>query len=169
MFVSLPKIFVSMGAIGNVIGTLFFAMVLFAAITSAMSILEAVVASLIDQFHMSRKAAVISESLFALVIAIVVCLGYNVWYFEYKLPNGTVGQILDVMDYVSNNVFMPIVAIATCILIGWILKPQLVIDEAEKGYRRMGRKRLYVVMIKYIAPILLLVLFLKSIGILTII
>ena len=69
--------------------------------------------------------------------------------------------------YISNNILMPIVAIATCILVGWILKPKFVMDEVEKGGRKMGRKGLYQVMIKIVAPLLLLVLLLKSLGILT--
>ena len=165
MFITLPKIFVAMGRIGNVIGTLFFAMVLFAAVTSAMSILEAIVSGLIDKFGFSRKKATIVESIVALIIAIIVCLGYNVLYFEVTLPNGAVAQILDIMDYISNNVLMPVVAIATCILIGWVIKPDVIIDEAEKNGERLGRKGLYKVMIKYISPVLLLILFLISLGI----
>lgn len=72
MFVSLPKVFAEMGAIGNVIGAVFFIMVLLAALTSAMSVLEAVVASLIDTFGWSRRKATITESLVALVIGIVI-------------------------------------------------------------------------------------------------
>lgn len=167
MFKSLPKIFAEMGSIGNVIGCLFFAMVLFAAITSSVSILEAIVASLLDQFHISRKAATGIESAIALVLAIVVCLGYNVFYFEVKLPNEAVAQILDIMDYLSNNILMPVVAIGTCILIGWIVKPQYVIDEIEKNGSKFGRRKLYIAMIKVIAPILLLVLLLMSLGVIT--
>ena len=167
MFVSLPKIFEAMGPIGNVIGCLFFAMVLFAAITSSVSILEAIVASLIDQFHVSRKAATGMEAAFALVLAVVVCLGYNVFYFEAELPNGAIAQILDIMDYVSNNILMPVVAIGTCILIGWIMKPKYVIDEIEKNGSKFGRRKLYIAMIKVVAPILLLVLLLISLGIIT--
>ena len=166
MFVSLPKIFAAMGVIGNVVGTLFFAMVLFAAVTSAMSILEAIVSGLIDRFDMTRHKATVFESVVALIIAIVVCLGYNVLYFEMTLPNGASAQILDIMDYISNNVLMPVVAISTCILIGWIVKPKYVMDEAEKNGERMGRKGLYNVMIRYISPVLLIILFLISIGLL---
>ena len=78
-------------------------------------------------------------------------------------------QILDIMDYISNNVLVPVVSIGTCILIGWILKPKTIIEEVEKNGEKMGRKRLYTVMIKWIAPILLFLLLLKSLGILTII
>ena len=169
MFVSLPKIFAAMGGVGTFVGILFFAMVLFAALTSAVSIMEAVVASLMDKFHMSRIKATIVETIIALVLGLVVCFGYNIWYFEYTLPNGAVAQILDIMDYISNNVLMPVVAIGTCILIGWVLKPKTVIDEVEKSGCKFGRKKLYIVMLRYIAPILLLILLLKSLGIVTII
>ena len=169
MFVSLPKIFDSMGKAGDLMGCLFFAMVLFAALTSAVSIMEAVVASFMDKFHMSRLKATVIETVIALVGAILVCLGYNKLYFNIKLPNGSEAQILDIMDYISNNCLMPIVAIGTCILIGWITKPSLVIDEAEKTGCKFSRKKLYIVMIRYIAPILLVILFLKSMGILTVI
>ncbi len=167
MFVSLPKVFAEMGGIGQFVGGLFFAMVLFAALTSSISIMEAVVSSLIDRFGWSRKKAVVIELFITLAAGLAVCLGYNLWYFELTLPNGAVGQILDVMDYISNNVLMPIVSIGTCILIGWILKPKTIIDEATKNGEKFGREKLYVVMIKYVTPVLLLVLLLKALGIIT--
>ncbi len=151
MFVSLPKVFASMGRIGNLVGCLFFAMVLFAALTSAVSVMEAVVSSFMDKFHMTRTKAAAVETGIALVGGVIVCLGYNKLYFEIKLPNGAVAQILDIMDYISNNFLMPLVAIGTCILIGWVLK------------------HLYIAMIRYIAPVLLVILLLKSLGILTVI
>lgn len=169
MFVSLPKVFDAMGKIGNIVGCLFFAMVLFAALTSAVSVMEAVVSSLMDQFHLSRAKATLFETAIALAGGIVVCLGYNKWYFDITLPNGAHAQILDIMDYISNNCFMPIVAIGTCILIGWILKPQVIVEEVEKSGCKFGRKGLYIVMIRYVAPVLLVVLLLKSLGILTVI
>lgn len=162
MFVSLPKVFSAMGRAGKIVGIMFFAMVLFAALTSAVSVMEAVVSSIMDQFHLSRIKAAIIETVIALAGGIVVCLGYNKWYFELPLPNGTIAQILDVMDYISNNCLMPIVAIATCVLVGWIIKPKFIIDEVEKTGCRFGRRKLYVVMIRFIAPILLLILLLQS-------
>ena len=167
MFISLPKVFHAMGGVGIVVGCLFFAMVLFAAITSSVSIMEAIVASLMDKFHISRLKAAAIETVIALVGGIIVCLGYNKLYFDITLPNGAHAQVLDVMDYISNNILMPIVAIGTCILIGWVVKPKTVIDEVEKTGHKFGRKHLYIVMIKVIAPVLLVVLFLKSLGLLT--
>ena len=167
MFVSLPKVFAEMGGVGRFVGCLFFAMVLFAALTSSISIMEAVVSSLMDKFHWSRTKAVIVELLITVLAGLAVCFGYNIWYFEMTLPNGAVAQILDVMDYVSNNVLMPIVSIGTCILIGWILKPKTIVDEATKNGEKFGREKLFNVMIKYVTPVLLLVLLLKALGIIT--
>ena len=146
-----------------------FRSVLFAALTSAVSVMEAVVSSFMDQFHMSRTKATVIETIIALAGGVVVCLGYNKWYFDITLPNGAHAQILDIMDYISNNCLMPLVAIGTCILIGWVVKPKVIIEEAEKTGSRFGRKSLYIVMIRYVAPVLLVVLLLKSLGILTVI
>lgn len=165
MFVSLPKVFSAMGRTGNVLGCIFFAMVLFAAITSAVSVMEAIVSSFMDAFHISRAKASVMETLIATVAGVVVCLGYNIFYFEAKLPGGGTAQILDIMDYISNSCIMPCVALLTCILVGWILKPQIVFDEVEKNGGSMGRKKLYVVMLKYIAPVLLTLILLQALGI----
>ncbi|MBQ7628303.1 MAG: sodium-dependent transporter [Clostridiales bacterium] len=169
MFEALPKTFSSMGIAGNIVGTLFFAMVLFAALTSSVSILEAVVSSIMDKFTISRTKAVVIETVAAMVLGIIVCFGYNLLYFEFKLPNGSTAQVLDIMDYVSNNILMPVLAIGTCILIGWAAKPETIISEATKNGEKFGRKTLYIVMVKFVAPILLLLLLLKSLGIMDLI
>lgn len=165
MFVSLPKIFNAMGEFGEIIGALFFLMVIFAAITSSVSIMEPIVASFMDRFHLSRKKAVIIVTVYALVFGTLICLGYNLLYFEVKLPNGSVGQLLDVFDYISNNILMPIVAILTCILIGWVAKPKTIIDEVTKNGEKFRRKNLYIVMIKFLAPVLLFALLLQALGV----
>ena len=165
IFVSLPKIFNEMGAVGRILGIVFFVTVLFAAITSSVSIMEAIVSSLIDHFKHDRKKAAIVTSVYALIMGVIVCLGYNKLYFEAPLPNGSTGQILDIMDYLSNNIMMPIVAILTCILIGWIAKPETVIDEVTANGEKFGRKKLYIVMVKFIAPILLALLLLSAFGV----
>ncbi len=164
MFVAMPKIFAQMGVAGNIFGAIFFIMVLFAALTSCISIMEAICSGMIDK-GMSRHKATVTEGIIALVLSTVVCLGYNAFYFEFKLPNGTVGQILDIMDYVSNNVLMPVLAIGTCILVGWILKPKTIIDEATKNGEKFGRRWLYTVMVKFVAPVMLVVLLLGSLGV----
>lgn len=170
MFVAIPKIFNEMGTLGTVIGAAFFLMVLFAALTSSISILEAIVSSFMDQFNISRSKATAIESGIALVLSTLICLGYNLLYFEVKLPNSPgSNQLLDVVDYLSNNLLMPIVSIGTCILIGWVMKPKTVIDEATKNGEKFGRKKMYEIMIKYVTPILLFILLMKSLGLLDII
>lgn len=164
VFVAMPKIFAQMGVAGNIFGAIFFIMVLFAALTSCISIMEAVCSGMIDK-GMSRKKATVTEGIIALVLSTVVCLGYNAFYFEFKLPNGAIGQILDIMDYLSNNILMPVLAIGTCILIGWVVKPKTVIEEATRNGERFGRKWLYTAMVKVVAPILLVVLLLGSLGV----
>lgn len=165
MFVALPKVFDSMGKVGTVIGILFFVMVLFAALTSCVSIMEAIVSSIMDRFHFSRKKAGVIVLIYALVVGTIVCLGYNKLYFEVTLPNGAVAQILDILDYISNNIFMPIVALVTCILFGWVVKPKTVFDEVTKNGERFNRKIVYTVTIKFIAPVLLIVLLLQAFNI----
>ena len=165
MFISLPKVFHAMGGVGTAIGVLFFITVVFAALTSSVSVMEAIVSSAMDGFHMQRKTATIAVTVLAMIAGIVVCLGYNVFYFDLTLPNGSVAQILDVMDYISNYVLMPVVAIASCILIGWVVKPKTILDEITLGGVRFHREKLYVVMVKVVTPIMLLFLLLQSLGV----
>ena len=126
---------------------------------------------MIDKFGMSRKKAVVSEGLIAAVIGSIICLGYyakSIFYMEVDLPNGAKGQqLLDVVDYLANNIFMPVVAIGTCILIGWVVKPKTVIDEASINGEKFGRKKLFTAMITVIAPILLTLLLLISLGVIS--
>ncbi|MBQ6795426.1 MAG: sodium-dependent transporter [Clostridia bacterium] len=165
MFVTLPKVFENMGFAGHIVAILFFVMVAFAALTSSVSIMETVVASCMEYFKKSRKQMSLLVAACAAIGALVVCLGYNVFYFELALPNGTVGQILDVADYVSNSVIMPFITIMTCVLIGWIVKPKWVIDEVQLNGEKFGRRGLYIVIIKFVAPVVMTILLLKALGI----
>ncbi len=165
LFVSLPKVFEAMGFIGHFIGAAFFILVVFAAITSSISILEAITSVVMDKFGWSRKKSCSLILVITGIIALVVCLGYNIWYFDYTLPNGAVGQILDILDYATNNILMPVVAFATCILIGWVVKPKTVTDEVKKNGEKFGREMLYNVMVKFIAPVCLVLIFLSAFGV----
>ena len=168
MFVALPKVFNAMGpVIGAIVGIVFFVTVAFAALTSSVSIMEALVSCMVDKFHMERKKATLLIAAIAELIGILVCLGYNVLYFEAILPNTPAGknaQILDILDYISNYILMPVVSIATCVFIGWIVKPKSIIEEVTLGGHKFGREKLYVVMIKFITPVLLTLLLLQALG-----
>lgn len=165
MFVSLPKVFNAMGSIGTVISVLFFIMVSFAAVTSSVSVMEAIVAGIMDKWHFSRKKSTIIVSIYTIIMGVIVCLGYNIFYFEVSLPNGAVAQILDIMDYISNSIMMNIVALLTCILFGWVAKPKTIIDEVTLDGKPFFRQKMYILMIKVVAPILLTILLLQSLGI----
>ncbi|MGN0532554.1 MAG: sodium-dependent transporter [Eubacterium sp.] len=164
MFVSLPKVFSNMGVAGGIVGALFFIMVTFAAITSSVSIMEAIVSGIMDKHGWSRTKASILVVAYAVISGIIVCLGYNKLYFEYTLPNGAVAQILDILDYISNNLLMPLLALLTCIFIGWIAKPKTIIDEVTKNGEKFGRKWVYIIMIKFVAPVMLFALLLQAVG-----
>lgn len=165
MFVSLPKVFLSMGAAGNIIGVVFFIMVTFAALTSCVSILECLVANCIELFHVSRQKLTLIIGTLSGIAAVIICLGYNVLYLEIPMPNGQVGQLLDIMDYISNSFLMPFICFLSCIFIGWVIKPDWIVEEMECSGHEFKRKKLYIFMIKYVAPIMMAVLFVKSTGI----
>lgn len=165
MFVSLPKVFEAMGKAGVVIGLLFFVMVAFAALTSCISIMETLVANCMEMFHQTRqKVSLVIGGIYAIAAA-VICLGYNIFYFELPLPNGATAQLLDLMDYISNSFLMPFISFLTCIFIGWVVKPQWIIDEMESSGDKFRRKKLYAFMIRYVAPVMMGILFLQSTGI----
>ena len=167
MFVSLPKVFNAMGAAGVVVGVLFFVAAIFATLTSCISVLESIVANCMEILHTNRKKTVLVLSGVYLAASAVIALGYSIFYFEVQLPNGSTGQLLDIMDYVSNSVMMPLIALLSTILIGWVVDPDYVVEEMEKGGARFTRKKIYRVMIRYVAPVMMLVLFLQSTGILS--
>lgn len=164
LFISLPKVFEAMGALGSFIGAVFFLMVLFAALTSSISVMEVLVAGCIEALGASRKKISLIIGIVSAIAAVAICLGYSVFYFELPLPNGSVGQLLDVMDYLSNSFMMPIVSLLTCIFVGWIIKPKWICEEMERSGHIFHRKMLHNVIIRYIAPILMFVMFLQSIG-----
>ncbi len=141
MFVSLPKVFASMGIAGPIVGLLFFVMILFAAFTSSVSIMETLVANCMNIFDKNRKQMSLVICLYSLVAAIIICLGYNVFYFECTLPNGVVGQLLDIADYISNSFLMPLISFLTAIFIGYIVKPQWIIEEIEQDGVKFKRKK----------------------------
>ena len=165
MFKALPKVFEAMGSVvGGIVGIVFFLTVFFAAVTSSVSVMEAIVSSVIDQFGWKREKATLGVMVVALIVGVLVCLGYNTLYFEFTLPNGTVAQILDILDYISNYIMMPIVAIATCVFIGWVVKPKTVIEEVTLNGNKFHREKVFLVMIKFVTPVLLTVLLLQALG-----
>lgn len=165
IFISLPKVFASMGFFGRIVGLAFFLMMGFAALTSCVSVMETLVANCMEIFHKTRHQMCRIVGLYSLVTAILICLGYNVLYFELNLPNGTIAQLLDVVDYISNSFLMPFISLLTSILIGWVVGPKWIISEVERNGEHFKRAKLYAFMIRFVVPIVMLVLFLVSTGI----
>ena len=166
MFVSLPKVFEAMGGIGTLVGVVFFIMVAFAALTSSVSIMETLVASCMEMFHSNRRKTSLVIGVLSAAAAVAICLGYNVWYFELQLPNGSTAQLLDVADYISNSFLMPLISFLTCIFIGWVVKPKWIEEEMEASGHKFSRRKLYSFMIRYAAPIIMAMLFVQSTGLL---
>ena len=165
LFISLPRVFAQMGNAGHVMGALFFLLVLFAALTSSVSIMEAVVSVIMDKFKLGRNRAVLYSLIFSSILAAATCFGYNVWYFEYTLPNGTKGQLLDIFDYLINSLLMPAVALLTCVMVGWFGKMKDMTEEIKANGENFGREGLYTAMVRYIAPVFLTLILLSSFGI----
>jgi NSS family neurotransmitter:Na+ symporter len=159
MFVTLPKVFASIpGIAGSIVGALFFLLVLLAALTSSISLMETVVSIFRDKFGWGRK----STCLFVLVLSIILglpsSLGFGLWK-DFSFAGMT---ILDMFDFFSNSILMPIVALLTCWFIGYVIGPKTLTDEVEIS-GKFGRKKLFVIMIRYIAPICILLILLTSI------
>ena len=169
MFQTLPKVFDSMGGgqFGQIVGALFFLLVLFAALTSAISLMETVVSIVIDKFHVKRAVACIIVFIGMMLLALPSSLGNGVWSHIQILGM----DFLTFFDFISNSVIMPIVALLTCIFIGYVVKTQLVVDEV-KSSSKFSREKLFVVVIKYIAPIFIVAILVSSVlsglGIITI-
>ena len=153
MFVTLPKVFGDMAG-GRVIGFLFFVLVLFAALTSSVYVMEAIVSVLMEHFGISRKAACTGTLIFALAVGIPVSLGNGIWSGIQILGM----DLLTFFDYLSNSVLMPLVALFTCILVGWVIGTKTITDEVTRNGEKFGRKRIYEIMIKYIALVFLVII-----------
>ena len=159
MFITLPKVFASM-PLGTVLGTVFFILVFFAAVTSSISLMETIVSIFMDKFKWSRRFTCILVAVYSLLIGIPTSLGFGA--LDFIKPLGM--SILDAMDFISNSVLMPIVAVLTCVFVGFVIKPQAIIDEVEASDNGAFKsKKMFTVMIKWIAPIFLIAILISSI------
>ena len=155
MFVILPTVFADMGGAATVVGFLFFLLVLFAALTSAISLTETCTSIVQDGAGWSRKKALCAVIGVVTVAGIFVNLGYNGLSFIEPMGEGT--TLLDFFDFISNSVIMPIVALLTCIFVGWIIKPKAIVDEVKISSEFKVEKA-WTVIIKYVAPVLVVVI-----------
>lgn len=157
MFETLPKVFMSMPG-GNIVGIVFFLLVSLAALTSSISLMETIVAAISEKTKLKRKMACVVVMIGAIAVGMLSVLGYSVWKDVRILGR----DMLDFFDFISNNAIMPLVAMFTCILIGYIVKTKFVEEEIESS-GVFKSKKLYRVMVKFIAPVCLLVIFIWSV------
>ncbi len=157
MFVTLPQVFDSMAG-GPVIGAVFFLLVLFAALTSSISLMETVVSIICDKLKWNRKLTCLVVFIGSVALGLPSALGYG-------LLGGVkiIGmQFLDFFDFISNSVLMPITALLTCIFVGYVLKPAAISEEVELS-NKFRLKKLFNVMIKYVAPVCLVIILVSAI------
>lgn len=147
LFETMPRVFASM-PFGGVVGAFVFVLIFFAALSSAISMMEVNVANLIGRFKMKRWHAVLVMTGVLLVLGLPSSLGYGVW--SAARPLGM--TLLDFFDFIGNSVITPIVAMISCIFIGWVVKPRVLSEEIAQG-KEFRRQRSFEFVIKWIAPI----------------
>lgn len=159
IFSALPNIFVDMPG-GEIVGLLFFVLVFLAALTSAISVAEAVVATIMDRTGMTRQKAVVVFTIPVAIVGTIVCLGFGPLSFVSVNGNG----ILGMLDYLSNSIMMPIVAFSTCVFIGHFVGAKMIIDEVESSGHPFKLKKIYPFMVKWVAPIAIAAILVSGMG-----
>lgn len=157
MFNTLPKVFESIGYFGNIIEFFFFAMVIIAAVTSVISIMEVSTQFIIQKFRIKRKKATLFVAIvtFAISIPIALSLGH--------LLNGT-GKMeifgldyLSFLDTVTNTVIMPVCALFSCLAVGWFVTPKKAIEELKLDGNKFGIfEKPLMFMMKFVVPVLII-------------
>ena len=168
IFITLPKVFVNMAG-GRLWGTLFFLFMTFASFSTVIAVFENLLASCIDNFGWSRKKAVLLNCAFVLIASLPCVLGYNLWYFEATLPNGAVGQVLDIEDFLVSNLLLPLgslIYLLFCVTPwGWNYDSYLAEANTGRGLKLPSRglpKYLMQFYLCVVLPILILVILLQG-------
>ena len=158
MFMTLPKVFEAMPA-GEFVAALFFLLVIFAALTSAISLMETLVYALMDKAKMQRIPASILVFVFTIALGLLSCLGFGPLGDVFLLKEGM--TFLDFFDFISNSILMPIVAALTCLFIGFVVGPKFITDEVESS-GSFKSKKMFIVLVKWICPIALVLILLTG-------
>ena len=158
MFITIPKVFASMG-FGTAVGILFFVLVLFAAVTSSIALTESAVSTFEDELHWDRKKATVVIGIIMIALGTLSSLGYGPLDAVKILGM----QFLDFFDFLTNSVMMPIAAFATCILVSRVVGIDRIEEEMTQGGGTFRRKKIFVVMIKYLCPIFAVIILVSSV------
>ena len=159
MFITIPKVFASMG-FGTAVGIAFFLLVLFAAITSSIALTESAVSTFEDELHWGRKKSTVIMGIIMILLGTLSCLGYG--------PLAGVKiigmQFLDFFDFLTNSVMMPIAAIVTCLLVSRVIGVKAIEEEVMHGESTFRRKKIFNFMIKYLCPVFAAIILLSSVA-----
>jgi len=168
IFITLPNVFqqafAGLPLVGYVVSLMFFVLLSLAALTSIMSLHEVATAFLQEEMHLTRKAAALSVTLTATVVGAFCSLsmtGYDGLAFFGR-------TLFDWFDFVTGQVFLPVVGFLTCVFIGWFVPHKVVHDEFTNWGTLRGRFfHLFVFLVKYLCPLAILLVFLHQFGLLT--
>lgn len=162
IFVTLPKVFTGMAG-GRLWGSLFFLFMAFASFSTVIAVFENLLAGCIDNFGWSRKKAALVNLVVVFLASLPCVLGYNLWRFEATLPNGSVGQILDIEDFLVSNLLLPLGSLVYLLFCvskwGWGFDNYLAEANTGKGLKMPRILKPY---FRYILPVLILVILLQG-------
>ncbi len=158
MFITIPKVFASMG-LGTAVGILFFVLVLFAAVTSSIALTESAVSTFEDELHWNRKKSTVVIGIIMLALGTLSSLGYGPLDAVKILGM----QFLDFFDFLTNSVMMPIAAIATCLLVSRVIGVDRIEEEMTQESGTFRRKKIFVMMIKYLCPVFAAIILISSV------
>ena len=159
MFITIPKVFESMG-LGRLVGIMFFLLVLCAAVTSSIALTESAVSTFQDELKWGRKKATVVVGVIMITLGSLSALGYG--------PLAGVKiigmQFLDFFDFLTNSVVMPIAAFTTCLLVSKVIGVKKIEEEVLHGEGTFRRKKIFNFMIKYLCPIFAAIILLSSVA-----
>ena len=159
MFITIPKVFNSMG-FGTFAGILFFLLVLFAAVTSSIALTESAVSTVEDELKWSRKKSTVIVGFIMIILGTLSCLGYGPLSFVKIIGM----QFLDFFDFLTNSVMMPIAALMTSLFVSKVVGVDRMEEEIRHGESKFRRKKIFVVMIKYLCPIFAIIILVSSVA-----
>ena len=158
MFITIPKVFASMG-FGTGAAILFFLLVLLAALTSAISLAESGVSTFEDQFGLSRHKSALLMGAVIVIFGSASALGFGVLDFISLLGM----SVLDIFDFLTNSLMMPLAALSTCILVTRVVGLDKITKEIEQS-SRFKRKKMYCIFMRYLAPVCIVIILFSSIA-----
>lgn len=159
MFITIPKVFANMG-FGTVVGILFFLLVLFAAVTSSIALTESAVSTFEDEIGWSRRKSTAVIGIIMIALGTLSCLGYGPLAFVKIIGM----QFLDFFDFLTNSVMMPIAAMMISIFVSKVVGIDRIEEEIRHGEAAFRRKKIFVVMIKYLCPIFAMIILASSVA-----